>query len=225
MIRVKRLLASFVFLALGGCGAVKSINPPPPHFPPTQPQVYQTQPTSGAIYRPEADLALFQDQRAHGPGDLITIILSEKTNAVTSASTDTSKKSDMDMSVGSLFGGKKSIANKLLGGQGSSSRDFSGSGDSKQSNELDGNLTVTVAGRLPNGNLQVRGEKWIRLNQGNEYIQIEGIIRPADIAPDNSISSGRVADAHIAYGGRGAINDSNVMGWLSKFFNSSYYPM
>jgi flagellar L-ring protein precursor FlgH len=78
---------------------------------------------------------------------------------------------------------------------------------------------------LPNGNLQVRGEKWIRLNQGNEYIQIEGIIRPADIAPDNSIPSSRVADAHIAYGGRGALADSNVMGWLSKFFNSAYYPM
>ena len=81
------------------------------------------------------------------------------------------------------------------------------------------------AARLANGNLLVRGEKWIQLNQGNEYVQIQGIVRPADIAPDNSIPSSRVADARIAYGGRGAVSNSNVMGWLSKFFNSPIYPM
>lgn len=222
---VKRLLASAAFALLAGCGAIQSINPPPPHYLPTVPRSYSTPTTPGAIYRPEADLALFQDQRAHGPGDLITIVLSEKTNATTSASTDTSKKSSNDMSVGSLFGGKNGMANKLLGGNASSARDFSGSGDSKQSNQLEGNLTVTVASRLPNGNLVVRGEKWIRLNQGNEYVQIEGIVRPADIAPDNSIPSSRVADAHIAYGGRGPVAESNAMGWLSRFFSSPYYPM
>jgi flagellar L-ring protein precursor FlgH len=56
-------------------------------------------------------------------------------------------------------------------------------------------------------------------------VQIQGIVRPADIAPDNSIPSSRVADARIAYGGRGAVANSNVMGWLSKFFNSPIYPM
>jgi flagellar L-ring protein precursor FlgH len=217
---------AIVLIALTGCAAVKSINPPPPSYPPTPPSNLALPPaTAGAIYRSGNELALFQDQRARNPGDLITIQLVESTNATTSSETKTSKKSDMDMSVTSLFGGKLGKANSLLNGAASSGRTFDGSGDSSQSNKLEGNLTVTVASRLPNGNLLIRGEKWLKLNQGNEYVQLQGIVRPADIAPDNSIPSSRVADARIAYGGRGAVANSNAMGWLTKFFNSSLYPM
>jgi flagellar L-ring protein precursor FlgH len=222
-----RLIAlAIVYIALCGCAAVQSVNPPPPSYPATPPPNIVLPPaTAGAIYRSGNELALFQDQRARNPGDLITIQLVENTNASTSSETKTSKKSDMDMSVTSLFGGSKGKANTLLNGKAASGRTFDGSGDSSQSNKLVGNLTVTVAARLPNGNLLVRGEKWIQLNQGNEYVQIQGLIRPADIAPDNSIPSSRVADARIAYGGRGSVANSNVMGWLTKFFNSPYYPM
>ena len=222
-----RLIApAFVLLALTGCAAVEKINPPPPSYPATPPPNIMLPPaTPGAIYRSGNELALFQDQRARNPGDLITIQLQENTNATTSSATKTSKKSDMDLSVGTLFGGKHGKANSLLNGNATNGRSFDGSGDSSQSNKLEGNLTVTVAARLANGNLLVRGEKWIQLNQGNEYVQIQGIVRPADIAPDNSIPSSRVADARIAYGGRGAVSNSNVMGWLSKFFNSPIYPM
>jgi flagellar L-ring protein FlgH len=217
------VVASF---ALSGCAVVQKLNPPPPSYPATPPTVAVATPaTPGAIYRSGIDLALFQDQRARNPGDLITIVLSEKTNATTSASTATSKKTDISTSASALLGGKGSIVNKLLNNSASSSGDFTGSGDSTQSNALDGNLTVTVASRLPNGNLVVRGEKWLRLNQGDEYVQIQGIVRPADIAPDNSIPSSRVADAHIAYGGRGPLANSNMMGWLSRFFQSPIAPM
>lgn len=220
-----RSLIALAFLCLAGC-AVAPLNPPPPAFPPTMPQQHALPPaTPGAIYRAGTELSLFQDQRARNPGDLITILLVEKTNATTRASTKTSKKSDLDMSVTSLFGGKAGLANKLLDSGASSGRTFDGSGDSSQSNKLEGSLTVTVAERLPNGNLVVRGEKWLRINQGNEYVQIQGIVRPADIAPDNSIPSSRVADARIAYGGRGSLANSNAMGWLTRFFQSPLYPM
>ncbi len=220
-----RFLLPIMFCALGGC-AVAKISSAPPSYPPTPPPTAPLPPaTAGAIYRSGVELSLFQDQRARNPGDLITIVLSEKTNATTSASTKTSKKSDLDMSATSLLGGKNGLANKLLNNSAAMGNDFAGSGDSTQSNELDGNLTVTVATRLPNGNLIVRGEKWLRLNQGNEYVQIQGIVRPADIAPDNSIPSSRVADARISYGGRGALASSNAMGWLSRFFNSAAFPM
>jgi len=220
-----RRLSILVFGLLGGC-SVAPFNPAPPSYPATPPpSAPMPAATPGAIYRSGIELSLFQDQRARNPGDLITIVLSEKTNATTSASTKTSKKSDVGMSATTLLGGKAGLANKLLNNSLAGSNDFAGSGDSTQSNALDGNLTVTVATRLPNGNLVVRGEKWIRLNQGNEYVQIQGIVRPADIAPDNSVPSSRVADARIAYGGRGAVASSNVMGWLSRFFNSSASPM
>jgi flagellar L-ring protein FlgH len=83
---------------------------------------------------------------------------------------------------------------------------------------------VTVAQRLSNGNLLVRGQKWIAINQGKEYVRIQGIVRPIDIDPDNSISSLKVADARISYGANGALADANKPGLLARFFNMPWMP-
>ena len=101
---------------------------------------------------------------------------------------------------------------------------FEGAGSSSQSNQLLGDITVTVADVLANGNLVVRGEKWLTLNQGEEYIQVSGIVRPSDIRPDNSVESLRLADARIAYSGQGHVANSNRPGWLSRFFTSVIWP-
>ena len=77
---------------------------------------------------------------------------------------------------------------------------------------------MTVAEVYPNGNLLVRGEKWLTLNQGEEFVQISGIVRPVDIAPDNSVPSFKVADARITYSGTGTLADSNRPGLLARFF-------
>ena len=92
------------------------------------------------------------------------------------------------------------------------------------SNSLNGNITVTVHQVLPNGVLIVRGEKWLTLNQGDEYIQVSGMVRPQDIGPDNTVESTKLADARISYSGTGAVHDTNVMGWLSRFFVSALMP-
>jgi len=89
---------------------------------------------------------------------------------------------------------------------------------------LQGQLTVTVIQRLPNGNLVVAGQKNLRLNQGNELVQIQGIVRAADIGADNTVQSSKVANAQIAYGGRGAMAQANAMGWLARFFNTRLMP-
>jgi flagellar L-ring protein precursor FlgH len=81
-----------------------------------------------------------------------------------------------------------------------------------------------VVENLGNGNLRVAGEKRMRLNQGDELVQIQGIVRTADIGPDNRITSDRVGEARIVYGGRGTIARSNAMGWLGRFFNSAAFP-
>ena len=83
---------------------------------------------------------------------------------------------------------------------------------------------MTVIERLPNGNLRVAGEKQMRLNQGDELVQVQGIVRPSDVGPDNRVSSDRVGNAQILYGGRGAMARSNAMGWLGRFFNSAAAP-
>ena len=92
------------------------------------------------------------------------------------------------------------------------------------SNNLTGNITVTVHDVYPNGVLLVKGEKWLTLNQGDEYIRISGLIRPQDISSDNTVPSTKLADARIAYSGTGVVNDTNVMGWMSKFFISALMP-
>ena len=75
-----------------------------------------------------------------------------------------------------------------------------------------------------NGLLLIRGQKWIAINQGKEYVRIQGIIRPIDIQPDNTILSTKVADASISYGAKGALADANAQSWLSRFFNSPWMP-
>jgi flagellar L-ring protein FlgH len=103
-------------------------------------------------------------------------------------------------------------------------RDFEGQGDAAQSNLLEGTVTVTVAEVLPNGNLVVQGEKWMRLNQGEEYLRLRGIVRPVDIRADNTVLSTQIGDARIAYGGTGTLAHSSAPGWLSRFFNSPLWP-
>jgi len=101
---------------------------------------------------------------------------------------------------------------------------FDGEGTSAQSNVLTGSISVTVAKRLVNGNLLVRGQKWVTINQGREYVKIQGIVRPTDINPDDTVPSTKVADAVIAYGGQGTLADANTKGWLARFFDSKYMP-
>jgi flagellar L-ring protein precursor FlgH len=125
-----------------------------------------------------------------------------------------------------LFGGSPlSIGGKDISASLENSRRFEGSGDSSLSNRLQGNVTVTVAKRLANGNLVVRGQKWIEINQGREFVRIQGVIRTIDIQPDNTIPSYKVADASIAYGASGALADANRPGLLSRFFNSIWNPL
>ncbi|MEJ2444755.1 MAG: flagellar basal body L-ring protein FlgH [Exilibacterium sp.] len=77
---------------------------------------------------------------------------------------------------------------------------------------------------LPSGNLVVRGEKWMTLNRGEEYIRIRGIVRPEDISQSNTVASTKLANAHISYSGTGSLAESQEMGWLARFFNSAYFP-
>src|SRR3546814_469821 len=106
----------------------------------------------------------------------------------------------------------------------SSDLSFAGGGASTQSNTLSGSVTVIVTRVLPNGNLVVRGEKQVSLNQGAERVALEGIVRPIDIAANNSVTSDRIANARISYAGNGAVADANAMGWLARFFNSVLFP-
>ncbi|PCI15083.1 MAG: flagellar basal body L-ring protein [Thiotrichales bacterium] len=186
---------------------------------------------NGAIFQPAQGMVLFEDIKARNVGDMITIILSEQTNATTSASTSTSKDNDIDIINPILLGLPGVINSTLLSNRQmtlesslDSNKSFSGDGDSAQSNQLTGSVTALVIAVLPNGYLRIEGEKNISINQGDEYVRIKGIIRPVDIRSNNTISSTQVANAEISYGGNGIIASANDMGWLAKMFNSIWWP-
>ncbi len=176
---------------------------------------------NGAIYQSGHDVALFENSVARRVGDIVTINLVEQTAASKSSTTNTSKAGTATMSGPEVLGKPITFhGTELLSGSLSNASKFAGAGDSAQSNKIVGDITVTIAKRLSNGNLVVRGQKWIAINQGKEYVRIQGIIRQADIAPDNTVLSSRVADAMIGYGAQGALNDANRPGILSRFFSS-----
>ncbi|WP_312681921.1 flagellar basal body L-ring protein FlgH [Stenotrophomonas chelatiphaga] len=218
-------LAAAAIALLGGCVIAGDVRPYPALAPVQPVMPPQAQATAGAIYAAGPSLQLYSDRRARDVGDLLTITLLENTQAQMSANTATSKESELAIGTPTIFGAPVTLGGKdILSATANGSRDFTGRGNSAQSNRLQGNVTVTVMQRLPNGNLVVQGQKNLRLNQGDELVQVQGIVRAADIAPDNTIPSSRVADARIVYGGRGAVAQSNAMGWLSRFFNSGLAP-
>lgn len=219
-----RQIIVMLVLVLAGCA-----NTPPkpdPQFSGVRPAYTQPLPMSdGAIYRAGYDMALFADQRARRPGDIITIVLTEKTNASKKATTKTKKDSSMDIETPEIWGGpvmKRGL--DILAATANAEREFTGEGDTTQSNSLTGRVSVTVIDVLPNGNLVVRGEKLLTLNQGSERVQVSGVVRPADVSPDNTVLSTQVADAQIVYTGEGALAEANSPGWLARFFQSSWWP-
>jgi len=180
-------------------------------------------PRNGSLYQSGA-MDLFNDIKARRIGDIITVKLQEKMDAKKKAASAAKKTNADSYGAPSLLGGTVGLAaggvNFLGATSFDSTNDFKGQGDASQSNSLTGDISVTVVEVIPNGNLVVRGEKWVTINQGEEVIRFGGIVRPADIAPDNSITSGKVADARIIYSGDGLVNDATQKGWLSKFFGS-----
>jgi flagellar L-ring protein precursor FlgH len=218
---------------LAGCNTAPKRDPA---YAPVRPVVPApvVQPT-GAIFRAGYEVAWFENLRARRAGDMLTVKLVEQTKANKQAKTDVSKENTTAISNPTVLGSTpqfnvpgflplSSTKDNTLAFDLSSENEFQGDGKSEQSNLLQGDITVTVVEVLPNGNLVVRGEKRIGINQGNEYIRLSGIVRPIDIDADNTVASNRLADPTIVYVGDGAVADANAMGWLARFFVSALFP-
>lgn len=220
---MKTIMILLLAGVVSGCSTIVPLDEKPddPNFAPVPAQALKPPPvTNGSLFQSNYAMSLYNDQRARRIGDVITIMLQEQTNASKSNSTSTSKDSEITVGTPSAFGRNFSFFNAGL----ESEKSFSGSGDTGQSNSLNGQITVTISDILPNGNLEVRGEKWLSLNQGDEFIRVRGLIRPQDIGPDNTVMSTKLADARISYGGTGYVANASKPGWLDRFFNSQWWP-
>jgi len=226
------LLASLIVMT----GCVKTAAKRDPAYASVRPVAVAPQAKNdGAIFDVSKNVSLFEDYRARRVGDILTVKLNEKTEAEKATETKIAKNNSNSITNPILFGttpefdlpGILPLANNKnnnLAFNLGSKHNFKGQGDSDQSNKLTGDISVSVVEVLPNGNLVIRGEKVITINQGNEYIRISGMISPRDIDANNTVSSKRIADAQIAYVGDGPTNDANVVGWLGRFFLSSLMP-
>jgi flagellar L-ring protein precursor FlgH len=230
---ITTLLLALVALNLAGCNTAPTRDPA---YAPVRPSLPAALPqANGAIFRAGYETSWFENLRARRAGDMLTVKLEEKMTANKEAKTDVSKENSTAISNPTLLGSTLQFNAPgfipLASNRGNtaafgleSSNEFGGQGSSEQSNLLEGDITVTVTEVLANGYLMVRGEKRIGINQGNEYIRLSGIVRPIDIDADNTVLSTRLADPTIVYVGDGAVADSNVVGWLAKFFISSLFP-
>lgn len=223
---MRKLLVALAVTVLAGC-ASNGQNPMPddPYYAPVLPEE-RAQPVvpNGSLFQAEYADSLYSDITAQRLGDIITVQLQERTTASKSANTETSKESNANLPTPQLFGRDVTLNGNPLSASIGGTRDFTGDANADQSNTLNGDITVTVIRRLANGNLLVRGEKWMRINTGDEYIRLTGMIRPQDVSPDNTIPSTRVANARIEYSGTGSLASTQEQGWLTRFFNSPVWP-
>lgn len=210
------------------------IGPPPqpddPLYAPVMtPSAQRSAPQNGSLFSPNRGMDLYSDNTAGRVGDIITVLLQETTVSQKSSNVEVVK--EQDITIPEAAGAAGTLLGNNIGGLGSSvgtdltsDREFLGEADAGQRNNLRGNISVTVVDVWPNGALVIRGEKWMTLNRGDEYIRIRGLVRPQDVRQDNTVLSTKIANARITYSGTGSLADSQSMGWLSRFFNSAYWP-
>jgi len=174
-------------------------------------------PANGSIFQAQNGYAaLYEGSVARKVGDPLTIVLVENTQASKSSSSKLDSGGGFSLtppSTGALSLFKPTDASV------SGARNFNGKGTADQSNSLSGEVSVTVVAVYPNNTMLVQGQKRVTLNRGDEFVQIKGIVRTADISADNRVLSTRVADARIAYTGKGDVARAGRQGWLGRFFS------
>jgi flagellar L-ring protein FlgH len=170
---------------------------------------------TGSIYQNQTSQSLFQDIKARRQGDILTVMLVEQTNAQNTANSSLSRSQDSTLGAPSI--GLRTIDDLTLGVN--SENEFTGQSANGQSNSLNGNIAVTVKEVLPGGTLLVEGEKWIQINQSQEFVRLEGVIRERDVLPNNVVYSSQVAGARITYSSKGDMAVAGRPAWGSRFFS------
>ncbi len=227
---MKQAIVIFMLLLMTtACATIEEnkILPNDPSFAPILPEV-EEEPVipTGSLFKQNYLNNIYSDSKAHRVGDIISVILSEKTQANKNAKTELKKETDTQLQpIVGLGGNNVTVNGNSLRLGLTQSSDFKGDSKADQGNSLSGNISVHVLRVLPNGNLMIRGEKWLTLNNGDEYIRLTGVIRSKDISASNTIYSNKIANARIQYAGTGAFSDVQEQGWLSQFFSSSWWPL
>ena len=222
-----RLLILLLPALLGGCGQLERLSrvgrapelsavqdpTADPHYRPVSmpmPTPRDPPPVANSLWRPGSRTFL-RDQRAAQVGDLITILVSINDAAKLQNRTQRARTGNDAMGMPELFGmqtrwlPKAATPSSLVSASGSQTTD--GNGQLNRNESVTLRLAATVTQVLPNGNLAVSGKQEVRVSEELRELAVQGVIRPQDIASDNTINHDRLAEARIAYGGRGTLSD------------------
>lgn len=177
--------------------------------------------SQGSLWR-DTSRGLFADFRAAHVGDLVMVVIDESPTATGDATVETDRQQSYEMGIDGLFGLTAAIARaypdlnpqQLVGLV--SHNTFSGGGTTARSSRIHASIAARVRQVLPNGDLFVEGTKVLMVNEEELHIYVSGVVRPADIVEDDSVSSSRLADAEIEFSGRGGVTDATHPGWLAQ---------
>ncbi len=218
------LVGLFAATLASGCAGIRPRTPLPP------PDVVQrpvTPPANGSIWHAELSSNYrFLDVRAHFPGDVLTVLISETSSGKKNATTDGSATSAMEAGVEGFFGIPAAAASFLPSGftpnqvvKAASTRQVKNDGTTTRQGNLTGNISVTVLAVDQNGNLYIKGDKVVAVNGEDQYIVLSGKVRTEDIQSDNSVISSRLADARIDYYGVGVVGDKQHVPLVHRLFD------
>ena len=218
-----------MMLSLNLTACLKAPKPGDKEFAPTYPEVpdFGKHSQNGAIYNNQTAMSLYETPRARRIGDILTIKLVEKMDSTKTLENRSIKNEQEQINNPTILGQPVSLGGLgpgyNLGFATDGQRAFTATNQIRQKNNLTGSVSVTVHKVLANGNMIIRGEKWVKINTGNEYIRLSGIVRPQDIQPDNTITSDKVANARVSYSGTGQNHEGQQQGWLARFLWSSLF--
>jgi len=224
------LLLCMMFIFLTGCAGLSKA---PSHMVQTTKiqkpifDVYEPpMPEEGSLWSEMSEVGLFQDMKARKVGDTVTVRIVEDPEAELNANTKTSRTSSIDAAKLKFLGYMKALAEKnsrLAQDPGtddlvlaSLGMKFDGKGSTDRDGHVKAYISAVVEKVLFNGNLYIRGQREVRVNNETQYITLSGVVRPKDITSSNEVSSTYVADARITYSGTGPVADKQRVGWLGR---------
>lgn len=167
---------------------------------------------NGSIFQAGASRPLFEDRRARGVGDVLTITIAEATTATEKSSTNAASSGSLNLSMPTL------PQNAGWTATGSNAVKSGSSSDNAGNNAFTGTITVTVIEVLENGNLLVTGEKLVTVKYANEYVRFYGVVNPSTISASNTVLSTQVADMRIEYKNANNIDSAAVATMFSRIF-------
>ncbi len=166
-------------------------------------------PAAGSLWTPNAQFAdLGRDLKANQVNDLVTIIVTEQASAVSSGASKTQRKSSAVHSVAALAGVTNKTGALANLANVSGDQQLDGSGTTSRATTITTTMSARVTRVLPNGYLMLEGSKLVQINSEHQTVTVRGVVRPADLAPDNSVPSDRLAQMEIQLNGKGVVGDA-----------------